>query len=146
MGDFVRLADSLTGAPATAPPTSRNIPQTQHKVSTLVLFVVPPRRWALLPEAGLPAILTVKVEEVTVDEPLAQRILGIIYQDPDLRRLHKESLTDWILDTQPRTAPLDTSALVEYLAVHQPDLLNRLKINVRIKDDLARALGSIRQN
>jgi hypothetical protein len=81
-----------------------------------------------------------------VDEPLAQRILGIIYQDPDLRRLHKESLTDWILDTQPREAPLDTKALVEYLAVHQPDLLDRLKINVRIKDDLARALNSIRQN
>jgi hypothetical protein len=81
-----------------------------------------------------------------VDEPLAQRILGIIYQDPDLRRLHKESLTDWILDTQPREAPLDTRALVEYLAVHQPDLLDRLKINVRIKDDLARALNSIRQN
>ncbi len=81
-----------------------------------------------------------------MDEPLAQRILDIIYQDPDLRRLHKESLTDWILDTQPRTAPLDPSALVEYLAVHQPELLNRLKINVRIKDDLARALDSIRQN
>lgn len=81
-----------------------------------------------------------------MDEPLAQRILDIIYQDPDLRRLHKESLTDWILDTQPRTAPLDSSALVGYLAVHQPDLLNRLKINVRIKDDLARALDSIRQN
>jgi hypothetical protein len=81
-----------------------------------------------------------------VNEPLAQRILDIIFQDPDLRRLHKESLTDWILDTQPRTAPLDTSALVEYLALHQADLLNRLKINVRIKDDLARALDSIRQN
>lgn len=81
-----------------------------------------------------------------MDEPLAQRILDIIYQDPDLRRLHKESLTDWILDTQPREAPLDTRALVEYLAVHQPDLLDRLKINLRIKDDLARALNSIRHN
>ncbi len=81
-----------------------------------------------------------------MDEPLAQRILDIIYQDPDFRRLYKESLTDWILDTQPRTAPLDTAALVQYLTVHQPDLLNRLKINVRIKEDLARALESIRRN
>ncbi|MFA5026574.1 MAG: hypothetical protein WC713_01765 [Candidatus Methylomirabilota bacterium] len=81
-----------------------------------------------------------------MDEPLAQRILDIIYQDPDVRRLHKDSLTDWILDTQPRTAPLDAAQLVGYLAIHQSDVLNRLKINVRIKDELARALESIRQN
>ncbi len=81
-----------------------------------------------------------------MDEPLAQRILAIIYHDPDVRRRYKESLTDWILDTQPRTAPLDTEALVHYLAAHQPDLLNRLKINVRIKEDLARALESLERN
>lgn len=81
-----------------------------------------------------------------MDELLAQRILDIIYYDPDFRRLYKESLTDWILDTQPRTAPLDTVALVQYLAAHQPDLLNRLKINVRVKEDLARALESIKRN
>ncbi len=81
-----------------------------------------------------------------MDEPLAQRILDIIFHDPDLRRLHKESLADWILDTQPRTAPLDASALLQYLAAHQPDLLNRLKINIRLKEDLARVLESIEQN
>ena len=81
-----------------------------------------------------------------MDDPLAQRTLDIIYQDPDCRRVYKESLTDWILDTQPRTAPLDAEALVEYLAAHQPDLLNRLKINVRIKGDLARALEAIERN
>ncbi len=81
-----------------------------------------------------------------MDEPLAQRILDIIYQDPDVRRLYKESLTDWILDTQPRTAPLDVVALVHYLAAHQPDLLNRLSINVRVKEDLARALESLERN
>lgn len=81
-----------------------------------------------------------------MDEPLAQRILDLIYQDPQVRRLYKESLTDWILDTQPRTAPLDAGALLQYLAAHQPDLLNRLKINVRVKEDLARALESIEQN
>lgn len=81
-----------------------------------------------------------------MDDPLAQRILDIIFHDPEVRRMYKESLTDWILDTQPRTAPLDTSALVQYLAAHQPDLLNRLKINVRIKEDLARALEAIERN
>jgi hypothetical protein len=86
------------------------------------------------------------VEEDSVDEPLAQRILDIIFQDREVRRLYKESITDWILDTQPRTAPLDTAALVQYLTAHQPDLLNRLKINVRIKEDLARALESIERN
>ena len=80
------------------------------------------------------------------NEPLAQRILDLIYQDPEVRRTHKDSLTDWILDTQPRTAPLDAAALVDFLATHQPDVLNRLKINVRIKEDLARALESIEQN
>jgi hypothetical protein len=81
-----------------------------------------------------------------VDEPLAQHILDIIYDDPEVRRLYKESLTDWILDTQPHTAPLDAAALLQYLAARQPDLLNRLKINVRIKEDLARALESIQRN
>ena len=81
-----------------------------------------------------------------MDEPLAQRILDIIYQDSDVRRPYKETLTDWILDTQPRTAPLDAAALLQFLATHQPDLLNRLKINVRIKEELARALESNAQN
>ncbi len=81
-----------------------------------------------------------------MDEPLAQHILDIIYDDPEVRRLYKESLTDWILDTQPHTAPLDAAALLQYLAARQPDLLNRLKINVRIKEDLARALESIEHN
>lgn len=81
-----------------------------------------------------------------MDEPLSQRILDIIYQDSDVRRPYKETLTDWILDTQPRTAPLDAAALLQFLATHQPDLLNRLKINVRIKEELARALESNAQN
>jgi hypothetical protein len=86
------------------------------------------------------------MKETPVEEPLAQRILDIIFQDPHVRRLYKESLADWILDTQPRTAPLDAAALVQYLTTHQPDLLNRLKINMRLKEDLARALGSTEQN
>jgi hypothetical protein len=41
---------------------------------------------------------------------------------------------------------LDAEALVQYLEAHQPDLLNRLKINVRLKEDLARALESLQRN
>jgi hypothetical protein len=78
-----------------------------------------------------------------MNEPLAQRILDLIYRDSEMRRMHKDSLTDWILDTQSRTAPLDTTGLLAYLAVYHPDLLDRLKINVRIQDELARALESV---
>lgn len=81
-----------------------------------------------------------------MDELLSQRILDIIYQDPEVRRLYKESLTDWILDTQPHSAPLDSEALVRYLSAHQPELLNRLRINLRVKEELARALENIEQN
>jgi hypothetical protein len=81
-----------------------------------------------------------------VDEPLAQRILDIIYDDPDRRHEYKESLTDWILDTQPPTAPLNTAELLRYLAAHQPELLSELKINVRLQEDLARALKSLDRN
>jgi hypothetical protein len=77
-----------------------------------------------------------------VNELLASQILDIIFQDPEVRRNYKESIADWILDTQPHSAPLDAAALVQYLQAHQPDLLNRLKINLRIKEDLARALES----
>jgi hypothetical protein len=76
-------------------------------------------------------------------EPLAQRLLELIYRDPETRRMHKDALTDWILDTQSRTAPLNARSLLEYLADHQPDLLNRLRINVRIHDDLVHALESV---
>jgi hypothetical protein len=81
-----------------------------------------------------------------VSEPLAQQILDLIYRDPDVRRMHKDSLADWILDTQSRTAPLDTTALLRYLAAHQRDLLERLKMNLRIQDEVARALASVDPN
>ena len=71
-----------------------------------------------------------------MNQPLAQRILDIIYRDSEVRRTHKESLTDWILDTQPRTAPLSTVSLLDYLGAHQPDVLKRLKMNPRVQDQL----------
>ena len=72
--------------------------------------------------------------------PLAQQVLDVIYHDSKVRRTYKDSLTDWILDTQPRTEPLNTKTLLEYLAVHQSDVLSRLKIDVRVKDEIDRAL------
>lgn len=73
-------------------------------------------------------------------EPLAQQMLDLIYHDSRVRRAYKDSLADWILDTQPRTEPLNTKTLLEYLAVHQSDVLSRLKIDVRVKDEIDRAL------
>lgn len=73
-------------------------------------------------------------------EPLAQQMLDLIYRDSKVRRTYKDSLADWILDTQPRTEPLNTRTLLEYLAVHQSDVLSRLKIDVRIKDEIDQAL------
>jgi hypothetical protein len=81
-----------------------------------------------------------------VNEPLAQRILDLIYKDSGVHRTYKDTLADWILDTQSRNAPLDTATLVKYLAGHQPDVLERLKINVHIQDDLTRALDSVDRN
>ena len=58
-----------------------------------------------------------------------------------VRRAHKDSIADWILDTQPRSAPLSTSALLTYLAEHQGDVLERLMNNTRIADDLKATLA-----
>ncbi len=80
-----------------------------------------------------------------MDEPLAQKILEIIFRDPEVNRPHKESLTDWILDTQPRETPLDGAALLRYLGAHQPDILDRLRINVQLKEDIDRALNNLRR-
>lgn len=81
-----------------------------------------------------------------MSDPLAQRILDLIYRDPETQRKYKESITNWILDTQPRTGPLESVALLRYLATHQPDVLQRLKINIYLQDDLAQALGSLDLN
>jgi hypothetical protein len=64
--------------------------------------------------------------------PLAQRILEILYHDTAVRHPAKDDLANWILDTQPRTRPLDLTALVNHLA--------RLRRNVRVQADLAHLL------
>jgi hypothetical protein len=73
-------------------------------------------------------------------EPLAQQMLDLIYHDSKVRRPYKDSLSDWILDTQSRTEPLNTKTLLHYLSLHQSDVLSRLKINVHIKDEIAQVL------
>lgn len=78
-----------------------------------------------------------------MDEPLAQEILDILYRDSSTRRLYKDQLTDWIIDTQPHGSPLDGTALIQQLAKHQPDILSRLKINTLVKEDIARVLDAI---
>ena len=45
-----------------------------------------------------------------------------------------------------RADTLSGLVLAQYLGAHQPELLNRLKINVRIKEELARALESLDRN
>jgi hypothetical protein len=78
-----------------------------------------------------------------MDEPLAQEVLEILYRDPSIRRPYKDSISDWILDTQPHGSPLDGHALIQYLAKHQSDILSRLKINTLVKEEIARVLDAI---
>jgi hypothetical protein len=78
-----------------------------------------------------------------VNVPLTERILALIYRDSEVRRKHKDALTDWILDTQSRTEPLDPVTLMDYLALHQPELLDRLKSNVRLQEEFAQAPVSV---
>jgi hypothetical protein len=71
---------------------------------------------------------------------LAQQILEFLYHEAGVRQTARDALADWILDTQPRTRPLDPTALVDYLARQHPELLARLKRNVRLQAELARPL------
>ena len=78
-----------------------------------------------------------------MNTPLAQQILEFLYHDAGVRQTARDALADWILDTQPRTRPLDPTALVDYLARQHPELLARLKRNVRLQAELARPLAAM---
>jgi hypothetical protein len=69
--------------------------------------------------------------------PLAQRMPECLYHDAGVRQTAKDALADWILDTQPRTRPLDPTALVDYVARQHPELLARPTRNGRLQGDLA---------
>jgi hypothetical protein len=75
-----------------------------------------------------------------MNQVLAQRILDLIYRDSEVRRMHKDALSDWILDTHSRSGTLSSIDLLTYLSIHQPDLLERLKINLAIGEEVSRAL------
>ena len=75
-----------------------------------------------------------------MDDSLTREILDVIYRDSQVRRAYKDVLADWILDTRANNAPVTAAALIDYLAAHQPDLLNRLKVNVRLQGDVAEIL------
>ena len=81
-----------------------------------------------------------------MNESLTQQLLNLIYQNTSVRRAHKDSLSDWVLDTQSRNAPLNTSALLDYLAIHQPELLDRLKVNVHVGENISHLLESVDPN
>ncbi len=79
----------------------------------------------------------------TMPDPRVQLILEAIFRHLKTSQSEREALTDWILDTQPRTAPLEVGALLPYIATQQPDLLKQLKTDWRVKETLASALGSL---
>jgi len=79
----------------------------------------------------------------TTPDPVVQLILDTIYRDMQTPQSHRDALTDWLLDTQSHTAPLEIGVLLPHLASHHPDLLKRLKSDWRVRDELAIALASI---
>lgn len=79
----------------------------------------------------------------TTPDPAVQLILDTIYGDMQPPRSQRDALTDWLLDTQSRTAPLEIGVLLPYLATQQPDLLKQLKNHWRVREELASALASI---
>jgi hypothetical protein len=78
----------------------------------------------------------------TMPDPRVQLILDTIFRDMKTSQSERDALTDWMLDTQPRTASLEIGVLLSYMATQQPDLLKQLKANWRVKDTLASALAS----
>jgi hypothetical protein len=79
---------------------------------------------------------------LTTPDPRVQLILDTIFRHLKTSQSERDALTDWILDTQPRTASLEIGVLLSYLATQRPDLLRQLKANWRVKETLASALAS----
>ena len=78
----------------------------------------------------------------TMPDPRVQLILDTIFRDMKTPQSERDALTDWLLDTQPRTASLEIGVLLSYMATQQPDLLKQLKANWRVKETLASAPAS----
>ena len=76
----------------------------------------------------------------TMPDPQVQLILDTIFQHMKTSQSERDTLTDWLLDTQPRTASLELGVLLQHIATQQPDLLKQLKANWRVME----TLGSLR--
>ena len=79
-------------------------------------------------------------------DPRVQLILDTIFRDMQTSHSERDALTDWILDTRPRTALLEIGVLLRHIATEQPELLKQLKSNWRVKETLAGALASTLEN
>jgi hypothetical protein len=78
----------------------------------------------------------------TMPDPRVQLILDTIFRDMKTSQSERDALTDWILDTQPRTTLLGIGVLLPHIATQQPGLLKQLKANWRVKETLAGALAA----
>lgn len=88
------------------------------------------------PETGSPTMRDLRV----------QLLLDTIFQHMKTSQSERDTLTDWLLDTQPRTASLEFGSLLQYIATHQPDLLKQLKANWRVKEMLVSVRASASGN
>jgi hypothetical protein len=70
-------------------------------------------------------------------DPQVQLILDTIFQHMKTSQSERDTLTDWLLDTQPRTASLELGVLLQHIATQQPDLLRQLKANWRVMETLS---------
>jgi hypothetical protein len=79
-------------------------------------------------------------------DPRVQLLLDTIFQHMKTSQSERDTLTDWLLDTQPRTASLEFGSLLQYIATQQPDLLKQLKANWRVKEMLLSVRASASGN
>jgi hypothetical protein len=82
----------------------------------------------------------------TMRDPRVQLLLDTIFQHMKTSQSERDTLTDWLLDTQPRTASLEFGSLLQYIATQQPDLLKQLKANWRVKEMLLSVRASASGN
>jgi len=73
---------------------------------------------------------------------LLTHLLDLLFQDPRTHSQVKDRLSDWILDRHALGLTLDGPNLLEHLRTVHPQILERLKMNPRIKDDIERLLAA----
>ena len=83
-----------------------------------------------------------EIASPTMPDPRVLLILDTIFQHMKTAQTDRDTLTDWLLDSQPHTASLEFGVLLDYIATQQPDLLKQLKGNWRVKETLASVRAS----